>query len=49
MSLPMHEQEHVEGKSWYLPKFRDSLVPSGATEQCEGPAGSGVTDSKQRP
>ena len=46
MSLPMHERELVEGTSWQLPKFRDNLVPSGETEQCEGTAGSGVTDGK---
>jgi len=46
MSLSMHERELVEGKSWQLPKFRKSLVPSGVTEQYEGTAGSGVTDGK---
>jgi hypothetical protein len=46
MSLTMHERELVEGTSWHLPKFRDNLVPSGETEQCEGTAGSGVTDGK---
>jgi hypothetical protein len=46
MSRPIHEREAVEGKFWQILKFRDSLVPSGVKVQCEGTAGSGVTDGK---